>query len=338
MDGERAKRDRALSEIAERQHGVVSIGQLRAIGVSEDAAASRARAGRLHRIHRGVYGVGHPARSNEALWTAAVLACGMATGAAHNGVVAEGCASAGHRGSDAHDLDLPTMSMLEYWGAALSHLSAAQLWGLLPCSEGPADVSVPGDGGRAKRSGIRLHRSLTLLPASVTLRRGIPVTTPAGTISDLRRVSKGASRLISAPELRRAVRQANVLRLPLDEGDRRDRTRSDLERDFLRLCRRYGLPAPEVNVRVGPYLVDFLWRAARVVVETDGYAYHRGRAAFEDDRGRDLDLRARGFDVIHLSGKQIDKEPRQVVAVVGAGLRVGANRWRLTLPPSPSSS
>ncbi|HET9163683.1 MAG TPA: DUF559 domain-containing protein [Solirubrobacterales bacterium] len=255
---------------------------------------------------------------------AAVIACGRAAGAAHEGVL-DGSTLADCRDEDAHDLDLPSMPVLDYWGAALSHRSAAQLWELLPLSEGPADISVPGDRGRRRRRGIRLHRSLALLPASVTLRDGIAVTTPAKTIADLRRVSRGAGRLISPWELRRAVRQANVLGLPIDEVDRRDRTRSDLERDFLNLCRRRGLPAPEVNVRVGRHLVDFLWRDRKLVVETDGYAAHRGLAAFEDDRGRDLDLRARGFEVIHLAGKQLDEEPQLVAEVVGAALRVGAD-------------
>lgn len=81
-------------------------------------------------------------------------------------------------------------------------------------------------------------------------------------------------------------------------------------------------------MRVGPHLVDFLWRDANLVVETDGYISHRGRAAFEDDRGRALDLRARGFDVIHLAEKQVDDEPGRVVEVIGAALRVGADAAR----------
>ena len=81
-------------------------------------------------------------------------------------------------------------------------------------------------------------------------------------------------------------------------------------------------------MRVGPHLVDFLWRDANLVVETDGYIAHRGRAAFEDDRGRALDLRARGFDVIHLAEKQVGDEPGRVVEVIGAALRVGADAAR----------
>jgi very-short-patch-repair endonuclease len=159
----------------------------------------------------------------------------------------------------------------------------------------------------------------------VTLRSGIPVTTPSRTIADLRQSSVGKARLISPKELRRAVRQADFLGLPIVENDRRDRNRSDLEEDFQRLCRTRGLPAPEVNVRVGPHLVDFLWRDENLVVETDGYISHRGRAAFEDDRARDLDLRARGFEVIRLAEKQVNEEPALVAEVVGPALRVGAD-------------
>jgi very-short-patch-repair endonuclease len=78
-------------------------------------------------------------------------------------------------------------------------------------------------------------------------------------------------------------------------------------------------------VRVGSHLVDFYWRDWNVVVETDGYAAHRGRVAFEDDRGRDLDLRARGIEVIRLTEKQVYEEPRRVAEVVGAALRVRAD-------------
>lgn len=216
-------------------------------------------------------------------------------------------------------------SVLHRWGAALSHRSAACLWGLLKPREEAVDVSVPGGGGKKKRKGIRLHRSLTLLPADVTLRSGIPVTTPARTITDLRRASKGTAPLVSPRQLRRAIRQADVLGLRVEAGEKHDRTRSDLEGDFLVLCRRYRLPAPEVNVRVGPYLVDFLWRDRLVAVETDSYLYHRGRTAFHDDRARDLELRARGFQVVRISERQVDEEAARVAEVLRGALRVGAD-------------
>jgi very-short-patch-repair endonuclease len=106
-----------------------------------------------------------------------------------------------------------------------------------------------------------------------------------------------------------------VLGLPIGEGGR-DRTRGGLERDFLLLCRRHRLPRPEVNVPIGPYLIDFLWRDEQFVVEADSYRHHRGRLAFQDDRGRDLDLRRRGFEVLRLSEHQVNSEPKRVAEVL----------------------
>jgi very-short-patch-repair endonuclease len=136
------------------------------------------------------------------------------------------------------------------------------------------DVTVPGTNGRARRKGIVLHRSTTLAPADTTLRHNIPVTTQARTLRDLR---WGA-----------------------------DRTRSDLERLFLRICREHGIPKPEANVRIGPYEVDFLWRAERLVVEVDGWKYHSSRHAFEADRARDRDLGRRGFVVMRFVDRELD--------------------------------
>lgn len=188
----------------------------------------------------------------------------------------------------------------EHWGVAVSHRSALSLWSLLllPVNQGPCDVILAGSGGRARRARIRVHRSLTLLPSDVTLHRGIPVTTPARTIMDLREaISVHRSGGLSTRELRKAIRQANVLGLPIGDKDARIRTRSDLEADFLRLCRRHRLPPPEINVRVGPYLLDFLWRERQLVVETDSYLYHRGEVAFQEDHARDLE-----FDASRLRG------------------------------------
>jgi very-short-patch-repair endonuclease len=122
-------------------------------------------------------------------------------------------------------------------------------------------------------------------------------------------------------ELRKAIRQANVIGLPISEKDAADRTRGDLEQAFLGICKRHRLPRPEVNVRIGPSLVDFLWQEERLVVETDSYRHHRGRVAFQDDRTRDLELKHLGFDVLRLSERQIDEEGEHVAEVLGAALR-----------------
>lgn len=271
MRQENATADARVATLAGRQHGVVSFRQLKAAGLTPSGTARRVRAGRLHRLHRGVYAVGHTGLSDKGRWMAAVLACGP--------------------------------------GAVVSHRSAAELWGLLRAKQGPVHISVHGHGGREGHDGIRLHRSRTLHPAAATSRRGIPVTKPARTIADLR----GS---VSEKEWRRAIRQANVLGLPLGPETAPDRTRSDLELAFLALCSRYSIPKPEVNVKIDGIEADFLWRNANLIVETDGYIYHRGEIAFQDDHDRNLQLRLRGYEVLRLSETQVSDEPAAVAAAL----------------------
>jgi very-short-patch-repair endonuclease len=135
----------------------------------------------------------------------------------------------------------------------------------------------------------------------------IPVTSPARTIVDLRRSA-------TVDEVRRAIREAQFRKLDLHGAADLDRdlTRSELERRFLRLCRRHRLPLPEVNAMVGPYEVDFLWRVQRLVVETDGWRAHSGRIPFEEDRERDLELKLLGYEVIRLTYRHVAERPEAV--------------------------
>jgi hypothetical protein len=267
--------DFRVGNIAARQHGVISLRQLEELGLSRYAVAKRAQRGRLHRVHRGVYAVGHRGLGLHGGFMAAVLACGEE--------------------------------------AVLSHGSAAVLWGLLRPLDGPAHVSVPTTAGLKKRRGIHLHRTSTL--QETTRRHNIPVTAVPRTIEDLRRTS-------FPPRLyRRAKRQAELMGHRLD-GIKSDRTRSDLEALFLAICHRYGIPSPEVNVKLGRWEVDFLWREQRVVVETDYWTYHRGSVAFEDDHARDLDLRAEGLTVLRFTDKQLEDEPERVAADVARAIRL----------------
>ncbi|MGH2980745.1 MAG: endonuclease domain-containing protein [Solirubrobacterales bacterium] len=144
-----------------------------------------------------------------------------------------------------------------------------------------------------------------------TRRKGIPVTTPARTISDLRR---------SVPPglVRKAIRQAEVIGLGIGGDAKADLTRSELEDRFLALCRRHRLPVPGVNARIGSYVVDFLWRDQRLIVETDGYRYHRGRQAFEDDRARDVELRLLGYEVVRFTYRQLVDDPARVARALRA--------------------
>lgn len=200
-------------------------------------------------------------------------------------------------------------------GAVLSHRSAAELWELLAPRQGPVHVTVPVPGGRKKRDGIQLHRSPSLPDTATTRWHGIAVTTPVRTLADLRRT-------IDPPLFRRALRQAEFRGMKTGDVPS-DRSRSDLERAFLRLCRRHRLPMPEVNVEVGRYTVDFLWRRERLAVETDGYAAHRGRQAFEDDHARELELHALGYRLRRFTDLQVEHRPRAVARAVAEALRSG---------------
>lgn len=282
--------DRRISALAARQHGVVSVVQLLTLGLSRRAVSKRAQTGRLHRVHRGVYAVGHPRLTLHGRLFAAVLACGE--------------------------------------GAVISHNSAACLW-RLPHRETPRiDVTVPRPGGRRARRTIVVHRAE--LPAQeVACVDGIPVTTPARTLLDLADV-------VPRRALERAMDEAEYLRLDLTGLEPRHGRRgsgllarvlaehepgstltsSQLEEQFLRLCRRNSLPRPEVNASLEGYPVDFLWRVHRLVVETDGHAAHGTRAAFERDRVRDADLTAAGWRVLRITHRRLATDRQQVAALL----------------------
>jgi very-short-patch-repair endonuclease len=270
-----ANSDGVIAKIAARQHGVISAAQLAFAGLPPHGVTRRMQAGRLHRLHRAVYAVGHTRLSFEGRCIAAVLALGD--------------------------------------GAVISHHSAAAVWGMLKPHSGPIALTVPGDGGRRKRAGITIHRSRSLTASVTTRRDGIAVTRPARTLRDLHRT-------VPQPVYRRAVRRALDLRLISSEDfdQELDLTRSELERTFLRLCRRHRLPQPEVNGRVGRSEVDFLWRDQGVIAETDGFRHHGDRSAFERDRARDAHLQSLGFRVLRFTHRQLRDERSAVVAALRA--------------------
>ena len=193
--------------------------------------------------------------------------------------------------------------------AVLSHQSAAELWGMLRERHGYPHVTVPGTADRPRRDRIVTHRSTTLTRRDNTIKDGIPVTTPGRTLEDL-------PQILEPKLVRAACRQAEFDRLPLGTDHRTDRTRSELERDLLRLFRRHRLPPPEVNASLGAYTVDFLWRPQRLIVEVDGYQSHSGRQAFTDDRVRDARLAVDGYRVQRFADWQLEHEPLALVETV----------------------
>ena len=151
---------------------------------------------------------------------------------------------------------------------------------MLAPQPGPVHVTILSSAGRRPGRDISLHRSPSLPVAATTLLDGITLTTPARTIQDLR--PRG-----SLVEVRWAIRLAKFMRVVVGTcyGRVGELTRSRLERDFLRLCRRHRLRRPEVNAHVGEYEVDFVWRERRLVVETDGWQAHRTRWSHDISTG-----------------------------------------------------
>jgi hypothetical protein len=289
--------DAGVAQFAACQHGVVSRRQLTACGLGRGAIAHRVVVGRLHAVHRGVYAVGHSRISGLGRWMAAVLACGPK--------------------------------------AVLSHGSAAALWRIRTTSAPRIDVTVEAH-HRSDRAGITVHVARHLREDDRTVHEGIPVTTVARTLLDL-------AETVSPTQLRRAFEEADRLELIdmrlMDELLARARgrhgvkplaalllshrgppplTRSTLERQFHELCRKSGLPLPSLNVSAAGLEVDALWRDERLVVELDGFEFHRGRAAFERDRQRDAALQMAGYRVLRVTHRRLQSEPTRVVEAVRA--------------------
>jgi hypothetical protein len=289
--------DVRIGLLAESQHGVVASWQLRRLGYAHDAIQRRATAGRLHRIYRGVYAVGHrrltPRRGR---FMAAVLACGP--------------------------------------DAVLSHRAAATLWDLRPgTGSNRIDVTVPGR-TRHSHDGIVVHNVRTLDGHDHVTLDGIPVTSLHRTLLDYAEVSL-RSQLVAAFEA--ADRQQLLDYTALNDllarsPGRRGRkplaavaaeyrgsppdTRSPGEDGFLALIRDTSAPEPSVNVVVEGFLVDFYWPQERLVVEFDGFGYHRSRESFERDRVMDITLRRAGIGVLRITDRRINSEPHVVRADV----------------------
>jgi very-short-patch-repair endonuclease len=283
--------DHELALLAARQHGVVAVWQLRECGVGRGALERRLALGRLHRVHRGVYAVGHRKLQWRGVMMAAVLACGP--------------------------------------DAVLSHRSAARLSGVRPDSRRGVDVTVAGSGRRG-RPGIDLHAVRALDPRDITRIDGIPVTTLPRTLLDLAEVvpQDHVVRTIEEAERKRIFNRTALEELLARSPGRRGRrplrsiltdaviepgTREELERRFRQVIREAGLPHPKINTLVEDYEVDAYWPDHKLVVELDGYDTHQTRKAFEDDRERDAVLLLAGYRVVRITWRQLIRKPDEVI-------------------------
>ena len=285
--------------MAAERDGVLSIHQLRACGLDGDAVARRVRDGRLHRLYRGVYAVGHPGLTLRGRFRAAVLACGAQ--------------------------------------AVLSHFAAAAFWGFWAWDEGRrVDVTVSG-GGR-DIDGVRVHRTRGL-ERDVLVRDGMRVTMPARTLLDLAAIvpAKALRAIVRRAQAQGAVslrqiyellarsnghRGAAKLRAVIADGPAP--TRSDLEDLLLDLLDGAGIERPEINapLRFGTQRIvpDYLWRAKRVAIEADSRTWHEHKLTREHDADKQAQLEAAGLRVLRISWNQITRSPQQTLARIRAAL------------------
>lgn len=284
----------AIAQIATRSHGVTTRAELLEAGISPAQIEHRLRDGSLLRVHRGVYRAGHLAPGREATYLAAVRAAGP--------------------------------------GALLSGRAAAHLLGVLggreprPEVTAPTERRIPGvDTRRARRGEVR----------DGTTWHGIPVTTVARTLVDVAAVlDPGAlSRACHEAEVRHRATPADVeavlARRPTSRGAARLRailhgeeqlTLSALERRFLVVLRDAGLPIPLTNRFAGGRRVDCRWPAQRLTVELDGYRFHASRHAWEQDRRREREARARGDEFRRYTYGDVVEDPRHMLAELRAFL------------------
>lgn len=288
--------------MAAAQHGVVSRRQLLELGLGRRAIEHRLAKGRLHPVGRGVYAVGRPELGHGGRWMAVILACRSR--------------------------------------AALSHRSAAELWGIGNEARGTIEIVLRSSAG-LRRPGVHVYRRPDLKDSDIVERDNIPVTSLVRTFLDLaahfgaptveRAINEADRRELIDPESLRAAlagypAQHGVGRLR-DLLDRRTfrLTDSELERRFLAAVEGAGLALPATGRLLNGFKVDFFWPELGLVVETDGLRYHRTPAQQARDRLRDQAHTAAGLAHLRFTHAQVRFEPDHVIAIlVTTARRLGA--------------
>jgi very-short-patch-repair endonuclease len=296
------RRERELGALARRQHGVISREQLLSGGLGLRTIGRWTAGGRLHRLHRGVYALGHGRVERRGAWMAAVLACGD--------------------------------------GALLSHRSAAELWALTKRSRCPKiDVTAPNGRGRP---GIAVHEggihrddraTIDRIPITSVARTLFDLAEVTDQ-QQLARAFEEADRLnllrlralddvCARSHGRRGLRPIRRL---IEEARAPLAVRSVLEERFARFCRERDIVPAATNVDVLGHEVDAFWPRERVIVELDGYAFHHHRAAFERDRRKDVARQVAGYRAIRITDRRLEREPDAVESEI---------RSLLSSPPPP---
>jgi len=280
-----------IAALAHRQFGYVRRTQLLSLGAGPEWIRSQTTRGWLIRVHAGVYAVGHVPRHAHGRAFSAVLACGG--------------------------------------DAALSHASAAALWGAGRWPRIPEVTSCR----QIRRPAIHSHHSRAFPASDVRTHEGIRVTTPARTVIDLqpRLTDPQLVRLVNdlrvAGHLRSAAfadlcnRSPRVGRLLGGAGDGDGDgdgapprpTRSWLEDTFRRFTERHGLPMPRINAHLAHNgrEVDALYLEPKLIIEVDSWRFHSSRPSFERDRLKDADALAHGYRTLRVTEARLTKDGAQ---------------------------
>jgi hypothetical protein len=287
MGAQTSTADQVIAWIAARQHGLVTAVQLLEAGLTRRMIARRVEKGTLHRIHRGVYRVGHIAPSTKARYLAAVLAAGE--------------------------------------GALLTGKAAAHLMKLFRGSEPPPEVVAPKERRiqgvithRSSTISARDRWSHNGIPCT-TIARTLVSLAESFPEEELARACHQATVLYrTQPEDVEAVlarhpnaQGATILRRIL-RGDTKT-TLSKLERRFLQLLRANGLELPETNKEHQGRYIDCRWPARHLTVELDSYRYHATRHAWEQDRQREREARRRGDDFRRFTSGDVFETPEPML-------------------------
>jgi Transcriptional regulator, AbiEi antitoxin len=287
--------DATIAALALTSHGVVTRTALLEAGLTDEHIRHRLSAGSLHREHPGVYRVGHRAPSPDATYTAAVLAGGTS--------------------------------------AALAGHAAAWRFGLVG---GPAPRPEIATGAVRRRiEGVVCRRGASD-PRDRMTWRGLQTVTPPRALVEV-------AAELDLDALARACHEAGVRfrttprhvadalsRWPAAPGGRRLRaviggdtkvTLSRLERGFIALLRREGLPLPVTNRAASGRRVDCRWPELRLTVELDSYAFHNSRYAWERDRRREREAYARGDDLRRYTWSDVMEAPAAMLRELHALVR-----------------
>lgn len=254
----------------------------------------------------GVFAFGREVTSLEGEWMAAVLAGGPST-------------------------FLCRRSAAALWGIARPRGSLVEV--VRRDSRSPRAFRM-GPPGLSRYLTVRVRRSELLTGDEVGFHRRIPITSLNRTLMELA-ASEGEDRcrpafneadrlnLLNVEELRFFVRAnprragiAALRRLADALHPEVASTRSELEAMFLESCRQGGLPAPQVNRVVEGFEVDCVWPDERLVVELDGYEFHRGRMAFDRDARRDFVLKKAGYRVTRVTYSMVKDDAASLTEFV----------------------